>query len=111
LQTVQFIAGLGVTCAHTLARLSMGYLFANSSRKQRSASRRALVGEDHRFLLSNWIVDETLLVESSQGVPIDSFPRAHSLVESQIEHCENSRVDLLGVDVHGHLGGSCDAQH
>jgi hypothetical protein len=40
----------------------------------------------------------------------DSFPRAHPFVEGQIEHCENGRVDLLGVDAHGHLGDSCDAQ-
>jgi hypothetical protein len=58
----------------------------------------------------NGIIDEALLVESSQGVPVDSFPRAHAFVESQIEHRQNSCVNLLGVDVHGHLDGSCDAQ-
>jgi len=61
------------------------------------------ISENYRLLLSDWIVNEPLLVQPPKHVPIHPFPRTYPIMQGQIEDCQGCFIDLVRIDVHRYL--------
>ena len=68
--------------------------------KQLFAQFLALFGEDDRLCLAHGIEDHSFFVQSSESIPVVSFPCASGVVESEKEQRQHHLIDLVFVVVH-----------
>src|SRR5450432_1507174 len=59
-----------------------------------------LLRKDHRFHFPDGVVDHALFVQATEHTPIQTFPGAVVIVESQIEQRQRCLVDLVGIEGH-----------
>ena len=82
------------------SRYGLGLSLCEKFLEQLLRLQESFFRQDHRFRLADGIRNEALLMEPVQGVPIKPFPRPGAVVQRQMEECEDSVIDFLGIDIH-----------
>jgi hypothetical protein len=93
------IAACGLACIFATQRRLRS--LAEQLLKKPSCPLQSFFREDHGFRFPTRVGDISPRVQSTQGVPVETLPRSHAVVQSEVEQSQHCVVDLVGVEFHG----------
>jgi hypothetical protein len=68
----------------------------------------SLLGQDDRLCLAHRVENQSFFVQTSQRIPVVSFPCASGVMKREKEECQNHLINLVFVVVHDSILSACD---